>query len=155
LGEEIDKQSHWVTGGLIVVGGVVAIANPLLGVGIAAKAILPELGGKLTKFGLGAAADKMREVTSSWRSGRARKEAEAEVKAMKPELVEDGVLQFLDRMTALGEKGDPLMAELDQLPDWWLDRDQTLTMKVVAEVVDFPGWADWLVSARERVAEMG
>ena len=74
---------------------------------------------------------------------------------MKPELVEDGVLQFLERMTALGEKGDPLMAELDQLPEWWRDRDQTLTMKVVAEVVDFSGWADWLLSVRERVAEMG
>lgn len=35
------------------------------------------------------------------------------------------------------------------------DRDQTLTMKVVAEVVGFSGWADWLRSVRERVAEMG
>jgi len=151
LGEEIDRQSNWVTGGLILVGGVVAIANPLLGVGIAAKALVPELGGKLTKFGLGAAAEKVRKIGASWRADRVQKEAKAEVKAMRPEMVRDPVLVFLDELVALGGKADPMVAELDRLPEWWRDRDQRLTMGVAAEVVEHAAWERWLVSVRERL----
>ena len=151
LGEEIDRKSNWVTGGLIVVGGVVAVANPLLGVGIAVQALLPELGSKLTKFGLGAAADKLRKIGANRREEKARKEAASEVKAMKPELLEDPVLRFLDEMVSLGGKADPMMAELARLPEWWLDRDQRLTMGVVAEVVDHAAWEKWLASVRERM----
>ncbi|WP_193212522.1 hypothetical protein [Luteolibacter marinus] len=143
MGEEIDKQSHWVTGGLIVVGGVVAIANPLLGIGIAAKSLLPELGGKLAKFGFGAAAETMRRFSGSIRESQARKKAESEVKRMKPELVVDPVLAFLDRTVARGADGDPVVEELNGLPDWWLDRDQRLTMGVVAEIWKDGRWGDW------------
>ena len=34
LGEAIDRESEKVSNGLLIVGGVVALANPLIGVGI-------------------------------------------------------------------------------------------------------------------------
>jgi hypothetical protein len=151
MGEEIDRQSHWVTGGLIVIGGVVAVANPLLGIGIAAKALLPEIGGKLAKFGMGAAAESLRRVGDSLRSGLARREAEAAVKRMKPELVVDPVLSFLDRMLAGGPESDPELEELSRLPEWWRDRDQRMTFAAAAEVWADGPWQRWVSDVRARL----
>ena len=151
MGEEIDRQSHWVTGGLIVIGGVVAVANPLLGIGIAAKALLPEIGGKLAKFGMGAAADSLRRVGDSLRSGMARRDAEAAVKRMKPELVVDPVLAFLDRIMAAGAESDPQMEELTRLPEWWRDRDQRMTFAAAVEVWAGGSWQRWIDDVRGRL----
>ena len=153
IGEEIDRQSFWVTGGLVVVGSAVAIANPLLGIGIAAKALLPELGSKLTKFGLGAAADSVRRMGNSWRERSARKEAQSEIRRLKPQVVIDPVLAFLDEQVALGTKADPTMRELERLPEWWRQREQRLTMSVVSEVLD-TAWPTWMRSVQERLSDL-
>lgn len=155
MGEEIDRQSHWVTGGLIVIGGVVAVANPILGVGIAAKALLPEIGGKLAKFGMGAAAESLRRVGDSLRSGMARRDAEAEVKRMTPELVVDPVLAFLDRIMAGGPESDPHMEELVRLPEWWRSRDQRMTFAAAVEVWAGGPWQGWVSDVRARLDAVG
>jgi hypothetical protein len=152
LGEEIDRQSHWVTGGLILVGGVVAVANPLLGLGIAANAILPELGAKLAKFGFGAAADTLKRMSGSWRTGSARKEAAAEVKRMRPELVVDPVLVFLNRRVANGLADDPCLSEFDELPEWWRCRDKRMTMEVASGIWQEGPWKAWAEDVRKRLA---
>lgn len=155
IGEEIDRQSFWVTGGLVLVGGAVAIANPLLGIGIAAKALLPELGSKLTKLGLGAAADSVRRLGTSWRERSARKEAAGEIRRLKPQVVVDPVLAFIDEQVALGAKADPTLCELERLPEWWRDRDQRLTMDVAGTVLTGTGaWPQWLASVRQRIADL-
>lgn len=155
IGEEIDQQSMWVTGGLVMVGTAVAIANPLLGIGIAAKALLPDLGSKLTKMGLGAAADSVRRMGSSWRERSARKEATQEIRRLKPRVAIDPVLSFVDAQTALGTRADPTFHELEQLPEWWRNREQRLTMSVVIEVLKTDGrWPDWLMSVRARLADL-
>ncbi len=151
MGEEIDRQSNWVTGGLIVIGGVVAVANPLLGIGIAAKALLPEIGGKLAKLGMGAAAESVRRLGGSLRQGMARRDAEAEVRRMKPELVVDPVLTFLDRLMAGGPAGDPHLEELTRLPEWWRDRDQRMTFAAVVEVWAGGPWQRWIADVRVRL----
>ncbi len=155
IGEEIDRQSFVVTGGLVMLGGVVAIANPLLGIGIAAKALLPGLGSKLAKFGLGAAADSMRRVGSSWRERTARNQAKDEIRRLKPQVVIDPVLAFIDRQVALGAAADPQMSELEHLPEWWRDRDHCLTMTVVGEVLkEADRWPAWSASVRKRLAAL-
>lgn len=155
MGEEIDKKSHWVTGGLIVIGGVVAVANPLLGIGIAAKALLPEIGGKLAKFGMGAAAESMRRLGSTLRESMARREATAEVKRMKPELAVDPVLSFLDRLVASGAACDPQFEELAHLPEWWRDRDQRMTLSVAVEVWKEGPRKEWISDVRRRLEAVG
>ena len=65
IAKEIDKQSNLVTGGLVLIGGAVAIANPLVGVGIAAKALLPTLGSKLSKHGINHVTDWLRDKNGS------------------------------------------------------------------------------------------
>lgn len=52
LADDIDALDSKLTYGMIVVGGIAAIFNPLLGAGIAAKAVLPSVTGLLNKYGL-------------------------------------------------------------------------------------------------------
>ena len=152
LGEEIDRQSHWVTGGLILVGGAVAVANPVMGIGIAAHALLPGLGAKLAKFGFGATADTLKRAGGSWRANSARKEAASEVKQMKAELLIDPVLTFFDRMVATGLADTPDLAEMDHLPEWWLHRDHRMTMEVAAGIWRPEGpWGEWARDVRQRL----
>ncbi|WP_282130983.1 hypothetical protein [Pseudoalteromonas aliena] len=58
LANDIDALDQKLTYGMLLVGGLAAIANPLLGAGIAAKAVLPSVTGLLNKYGLRASADK-------------------------------------------------------------------------------------------------
>lgn len=52
LADEIDSLDSKLTYGMLFVGGVAAIFNPLIGAGIAAKALLPSISGSLAKYGL-------------------------------------------------------------------------------------------------------
>tara|TARA_R110000737_G_C14623611_1_gene494123 strand:- start:1512 stop:2420 length:909 start_codon:yes stop_codon:yes gene_type:complete len=52
LANQIDSLDNKLTYGMLLVGGLAAIVNPLLGVGIAAKALLPSVSGLLNKYGL-------------------------------------------------------------------------------------------------------
>jgi hypothetical protein len=72
IAAEIDAKSNLVTGGLLLIGGAVAIANPVVGVGIAAKALLPGVGGVLSKFGAKALGGALRGHKES----KVEKEAE-------------------------------------------------------------------------------
>ncbi|MCP3918801.1 MAG: hypothetical protein GY711_24910 [bacterium] len=63
VADEIDRHERKVTGGILLIGGAVAIANPVLGVGIAAKAIFPSLGAIASREGLKLAGDKLRDWT--------------------------------------------------------------------------------------------
>jgi hypothetical protein len=155
MGEEIDRQSHWVTGGLIVVGGAVAIANPLLGIGIAANALFPKIGGTFAKFGFGAAADAIKKAGASWRESGARRDAAGEVKRMKAELCVDPVLAFLNRIVAGGAQSDPHFVELDALPEWWRDRDQRMTLDVASGIWLTGRWKRWAEDVRRRLETMG
>jgi hypothetical protein len=52
LANDIDALDNKLTYGMLLVGGVAAIFNPIVGVGIAAKAMLPGVTGILAKYGL-------------------------------------------------------------------------------------------------------
>ena len=52
LADDIDSLDNKLTYGMLLIGGVAAIFNPLIGVGIAAKAVLPSISGSLVKYGL-------------------------------------------------------------------------------------------------------
>lgn len=52
LADQIDQVDGKVTNGILLIGGLVAFLNPLVGAGIAAKALIPGLAGAVSKFGL-------------------------------------------------------------------------------------------------------
>ncbi len=96
LAEEIDSQSNKVTGGLVLIGSVIAIANPLLGVSIAAKALLPTVGSKLSKHGMNQLSEWLRAQKLKTFQKSATTEAQKEVQRLKPEVCIDPILQLLE-----------------------------------------------------------
>jgi len=82
-GDIIDRESGKVTGGLLLIGGAVALVNPVVGAGLAAKALIPSLGGKLTTEGLKALGDRMNRITRRRDAKRLDRKAEKEVKSVE------------------------------------------------------------------------
>lgn len=52
LADQIDRLDTKVTKGVLLIGGLVSLLNPLAGVGIAARAMIPGLASAASKFGL-------------------------------------------------------------------------------------------------------
>jgi hypothetical protein len=110
---EIDKKSNMVTGGLLLIGGAVAIANPVVGAGIAAKALLPGLGGVLSKFGAKALTDTLRSRKRAKLDATAERDAEREVKRLKAEVHSNTMLSVLEEAVSTDDPDhDPAMTRL-------------------------------------------
>lgn len=77
LANQIDSLDKKLTYGMLLVGGLAAIVNPLLGVGIAAKALLPGVGSIINKYGLRPTGEKITE----YQRDKSIKEAEEHIKA--------------------------------------------------------------------------
>lgn len=74
LADQIDKLDHKVTNGVLLIGGLVSLFNPLVGVGIAAKALIPGIAGAASKFGLRSVGKTVNEVQLNNEIRRAEKE---------------------------------------------------------------------------------
>lgn len=59
LADDIDALDKKLTYGMLLVGGVAAIFNPLLGAGIAAKALMPGVAGLMNQYGLRPVGEKI------------------------------------------------------------------------------------------------
>lgn len=97
IADEIDHQSNLVSGGLLLIGGAIAIANPLLGVGIAAKSLLPGLGSKLTTHGVKHASEWLRERRKKAAKTGAESTAKKEATMLKPEIRKHPLLSILEQ----------------------------------------------------------
>ncbi|BFM18096.1 hypothetical protein R50073_42790 [Maricurvus nonylphenolicus] len=62
LANDIDALDAKLTYGMLLVGAAAAIVNPVVGAGIAAKAILPGVAEILTKYGLRPAGEKISKI---------------------------------------------------------------------------------------------
>ena len=59
LANGIDALDNKLTYGMLVVGGLAALVNPLIGAGIAVKAVMPSVTGLITKYGLRPVGEKL------------------------------------------------------------------------------------------------
>jgi hypothetical protein len=62
LANDIDELDKKLTYGMLCIGGLAALINPIAGAGIAAKALLPGIGGLVSKYTLRPMGEKMTEV---------------------------------------------------------------------------------------------
>lgn len=77
LADDIDALDNKLTYGMLLVGGLAAIFNPIIGAGIAVKAVLPSISGLFAKHGL-------RPLGEKWtRSQMEQKAKEAEEHVLK------------------------------------------------------------------------
>ncbi len=131
LADDIDVLDKKLTYGLLLVGGVAAFVNPLVGAGIAAKALLPGVAGLIGKYGLRPAGQKMTLAQAQ----KAAREAEASVIQQFTEAstfkVVNPILQELELALRTTEsQHDPLLSPVfDQgkLPELDNERWRDLT----------------------------
>jgi hypothetical protein len=124
VANEIDKKSNYVTGGLLLIGGAVAIANPLIGVGIAAKALLPGVGAVLSREGLKKVGSFLRRKRAGDVGKEAEKRAEREVERLKPEVHENELLSRLEEALSTSDPSfDPAMQD-------WPSPENSAAMRV-------------------------
>jgi hypothetical protein len=137
LGEHIDRESFKITGGLLIIGGAVAFANPIIGAGIAAKALFPSLGAKVSKLGLDFAGKKLRSQSGKKQVRQAEKAAKAEVQQLKPELYLNPLLQDLERAVSTSDSThDPLIANFDLVEDFPHTRYLRVSLQALLSVYE-------------------
>ena len=114
ISAEIDAKSSMVTGGILLIGGVVAIANPVAGVAIAGKALLPSIGMMFSREGFKGLANKFRSRQADKAERDAEKEASKEVKSIRPEVKDNGLLALLEKALKAPEGSiDPAVESMD------------------------------------------
>jgi len=96
IANEIDKVDNKLTNGLLVIGGLVAFLNPLVGVGIAAKALIPVVGGALSKYGLKNVGEKLNENALENQIRQAEKDIINEFKDSNTLYLVNPILQELE-----------------------------------------------------------
>jgi hypothetical protein len=89
LANEIDSLDSKLTYGMLLVGGIAAILNPLVGAGIAAKALLPGVGSLLTKYGL-------RPVGENFTKSQIEKEAKLAEKRVSDEFSDSSTMKLVN-----------------------------------------------------------
>lgn len=137
LADEIDQESNKATCGLLIVGGVVALVNPIIGAGIAAKSLFPALGAKASKLGLHYAGRKIRQGTDALRRRRALRAAKAEVRKLKPEQRINPLLVLLEEALSTSDPThDPLLSPTASVNDFTTARHLRVTIQAILSVYD-------------------
>jgi len=146
LANDIDSLDKKLTYGMFLVGGIAAIANPLLGAGIAAKALLPGAAGLLSKYGIRPASEKLSESQLEKQIQQAKDKVQNDFESASTIQVVNPILQELELALRTAEKEhDPIIdfnlasgniRELDS--ERWRELTETAIHHIYSEVVDKP-----------------
>lgn len=110
LANDIDKLDKKLTYGMLLVGGAAALVNPILGVGIAAKALLPGAGGLLNKYGLRPLGQKLSKSQIEKEVAQAEKKILSEFEHASTLQIINPILQELELALKTNEaEHDPLI----------------------------------------------
>jgi hypothetical protein len=111
-----------------------AFINPVLGAGIAAKGLLPSVGAKASIVGIGYVSEKLRKWNQSTTEARITKEAQREVKRLKPELFHNPLLQSVDALlTNPNAAYDPFFAGRNWVAEFPSHRYFKVTVDGIAQ----------------------
>lgn len=98
---EIDKIDDKMFGGVLLVGGLIALVNPLAGAAVALQAAVPSIGLILSKYGLKIASEKVTNMDVANRIKRAEKDVMAQFKQGQTIEIINPVLGNLDQDKSL------------------------------------------------------
>ena len=146
LANDIDLLDKKLTYGMLLVGGLAAIANPLLGAGIAAKALLPGATGLLSKYGIRPVGEKLSKSQLEKQIQQAKNSVQSDFESSSTIQVINPILQELELALRTTEnEHDPIIdfnlasgsiKELDG--ERWRELTETALYHIYAEVVDRP-----------------
>jgi hypothetical protein len=86
IADEIDQHCGQVTGGLLLIGGVIAVTNPLVGLSVAANALIPSIGGSFAREALKHTSTKLGQWTRGRRDRQEEKRKKREVRRLEKEV---------------------------------------------------------------------
>ena len=98
---EIDKVDSKVFGGVLLLGGLVALANPLAGAAVAMKAAVPSIGMVVSKYGLKVVSETATNMDVSQQIKRAEKDVKKQFKSAQTFALINPVLHHIASKTSL------------------------------------------------------
>ena len=129
--DEIDKVDGKVFNGVLLLGGLVALANPLAGAAVAMKAAVPSIGLIVSKYGLKAVSETATNMDVARQIKRAEKDVKTQFKSAKTVSVINPVLHHLSSRAPL----DMWMMENETFQ--FICKDMDFTQKDVRRLTDF------------------
>ncbi len=148
--EKIDEESNRLTGGIMLVGGVVTFFNPLVGIGISLAGWAAALGSKASVAGSEYLSTKARKWAQAKSDKQLAGKADKVIRSLKPEIFENPILSSLERIAfSRDEDYDPVL-DRDNWIDSFLPRHyHSLTGTAVRSVYESGGSLEGL-SDRHR-----
>ena len=147
LANEIDAMDKKLTYGMIFVGGVAALVNPLIGAGIALKAVTPSISKMLGKYGFRAWGEKLNKHDLEKKIQEAEEGVLKEFQAASTLQVVNPILQELElALNTTAAEHDPLLdfdmsmgsiGELDN--ERWRGLTATALYHLYSDVINDPG----------------
>ena len=135
VADQIDSETNRISGGLLLVGGAVAIVNPLLGIGIAAKGLLPSIGAKASKAGADYVGNKLRVWNKSSAESKLRKSTSKEIRKLKPTIYSNPIIRSLDAIATNPETDfDPAFDHRNWIDEFESLHYYTVTTEAIREV---------------------
>ena len=129
--DEIDKIDGKVFNGVLLLGGLVALANPLAGAAVALKAAVPSIGLIVSKYGLKVVSETATNMDVAQQIKRAEKDVKAQFKSAKTVSVINPLLHHMTTRASL----DMWMMENEKFQ--FVCGDMDFTQKDIRRLTDF------------------
>lgn len=129
--DEIDKVDGKVFNGVLLLGGLIALANPLAGAAVALKAAVPSIGLTVSKYGLKAVSETATNMDVAQQIKRAEKDVKAQFKSAKTVSVINPLLHHMATRASL----DMWMMENEKFQ--FVCGDMDFTQKDIRRLTDF------------------
>lgn len=97
LADSIDKLDDRMFNGVLLIGGLVALVNPIAGAAVAAKALIPSIGMLLSKYGLRYAGDTVSSTELSMKIKSAERDVLKQFRGSKTTSIVNPLLSQLDK----------------------------------------------------------
>jgi len=146
LANDIDALDKKLTYGMLLVGGMAAIVNPVIGAGIAAKALLPGVAGIFSKYGIRAMGEKLNRFQLTKKVNEAKNRVQKDFAAATTIQVLNPILQELElALNTTESEHDPLLdfdlgkGNINELDDErWRDLTETALYHIYSDVIADP-----------------
>ena len=131
--DAIDKIDEKAFQGVLLIGGLVALVNPVAGAAVAVKAILPSVGAYVSKLGLKLASDTVSHIDLSNKVKAAEKDVLKQFKGSSTIEVINPVLLEFDAAVKRGERLElPLKFDAGKTDIAWEDSERFLSLTYTA-----------------------
>lgn len=135
LADYIDALDDRVFGGVLLIGGLVALFNPIAGAAIAAKSLLPSLGMLASKYGLRVAEESLSHAEMQRRAKQAEKEVLSQFRGSNTEQIVNELIAITDRaLRTTEEEYDPLLA-FHALLQTLMNQDQRRNVELASSAI--------------------